>query len=166
MSRKAISERVTLWIPKMIFLAIVVVTVVFLTRFIAAIYIQTADAQATVYINKILYDKDGIIRYENGRAYPGVIDLAKFNDLRLSQSMKYAEGDEGPCAKLELKNLETGEKKTAFWNNLWFQRLRPRAGFRGVGSPFLKQAKALVSIYIDGKYVPAMLDIEMVVPRK
>ena len=166
MNKKAISENVMLWIPRMFFLAIVVITIIFLTRFIVAIYLETADAQASVYINKILYDKDGIIRVYNDRAYPGVIDMSKFLDARLDRTMKFKQGEEGPCAMLTLKNIETGAEKTIFWNRRWYERLRPRAAFRGIGSPFSKEEKILVSIYEDGRYTPAVLSIDMVVPRK
>jgi len=166
MNKKAVTENVALWMMRMLFLAIVVVTIVFLTKFLVAIYMQTADAQASVYINKILYEKNGIIRYENERAYAGVIDLSKFSESRLNNSMKFEKGEEGPCAKLTLKNLETDEKNTTFWNKRWYQRLRPRASFRGIGSPFLKEVTILVTIYQNGKYVPATLTIDMVVPRK
>lgn len=166
MNKKGIAENVALWVPRMAFLAIVVVTIIFLTRFIVAIYIQTADAQANVYINKILYDKDGIIRYENERPYPGVIDLNKFSESRLNSTMKFKKGEEGPCAKLTLKNIETGAEQTIFWNKRWYERLRPRAAFRGIGAPFSKEVDVLVSIYQDGRYVPAILNIDMVVPRK
>ena len=166
MNKKAISENVMLWIPRMFFLAIVVITIIFLTRFIVAIYIQTADAQAGVYINKIMYDKNGIIRAYNDRSYPGVIDMAKFSGARLDKTMKFEKGEEGPCAKLTLKNIETGTEKTIFWNRQWYERLRPRAAFRGIGAPFSKEEKVLVSIYENGRYTPAVLSIDMVVPRK
>jgi hypothetical protein len=165
MNKKAIAENITLWIPRMIFLAIVVVTIVFFTRFVIAIYSETADAEANVYMNKILYEKNGIIRNASGRPYPGVIDLTRFSELYLNKSMKL-EGDEGPCAKLTLVKIETGDVQTIYWHKRWYERLRPRAAFRGIGSPLSKEQQILVSIYDNGRYIPAMLNIDMVVPRK
>jgi len=167
MNKKALSENVAIWLIRLaIFLPILVVTVIFLTRFIVAIYVQTADAQANVYINKILYDKDGIIRFENDRAYPGAIEMDRFSEYRLNNTMRFDKGEEGPCAKLVLKNKETGKEETIFWHKKWYERLKPRASFRGIGSPYEREANVLVSIYEDGRYVPALLTIDMVVPRK
>jgi hypothetical protein len=166
MNKKGIGEKVILWVPRMIFLAIVMITIIFLTRFIVAIYVETVDAQATVYINKILYDKDGIIRYENGRPYPGVIVMGRFNEENLNSSMAFETEGERPCAKLLLKNLENDEETAIFWNKIWYERMRPRAAFRGIGSPYLKHVTVLVSVYENGRYVPATLNIDMVVPRK
>jgi hypothetical protein len=166
MNKKAISEHVMMWIPRMIFLTIVVFTVIFFTRFIVAVYIETADSQADVYIGKMMFEKNGIIRYENDRAYAGVIDLQNFNEPRLNQSMKFDSGEEGPCAMLSLKNMETGQKYTAYWNKLWYERLKPRVSFIGIGSPYEKKVEVLVTIYQDSKYIPAMLSIDMVVPKK
>ncbi len=193
MDKKGLAENIVFWLPRLIFLAIVIVVLIALVRNVVVMYEDTSYARVQVYLNKMLYDGNGIIRYENDRAYPGVIDYSKFNDANLDKILVSDTNTESPSAKLYLKSVDpryyfgSGDErsintenlaeiqkemfkkpeieKTIYWNQKWYERLEPKGFFRGSGAPRFYIYTINVLLYKDSKLVPAELQVALLVPK-
>ncbi|MBW3012419.1 hypothetical protein KY311_04490 [Candidatus Woesearchaeota archaeon] len=165
MDKKGISEQMVQWIPRMLFLALVIVVIMALVKSVVVQYEDTSTARAYVYMNKMLYDKDGIIRFENSRAYPGVIDYDKFTSQRLDAILAVDPEKESPTAQLVLKEPDGKLIRTIYWNGNWFERLRPKGIFRGPGAPASVKDVMRVTIYRNNKLEPAILEMHVLVPK-
>jgi len=182
LDKKGLAENIMYWLPRLIFLAIVIVVLISLVKTMVVMYEDTSYARAQVYLNKILYDGNGIIRYENDRAYPGVIDYLKFKDENLDNILVSDTNVESPAAKLTVKSLlpplpegrlptkeemfkEPEIQKTVYWNQKWYERLLPKGIFRGSGAPRNFEYKVDVLLYKDNKLIPAELEISLLVPK-
>jgi len=182
LDKKGLAENIMYWLPRLIFLAIVIVVLMALVTNFVVMYEDTSYARAQVYLNKMLYDGNGIIRYENDRAYPGVIDYLKFKDSNLDNILVSDTNIESPAAKLSLKSLpayllegrtltqeemfkEPEIQKTAYWNQKWYERLAPKGIFFGSGAPRNFKYTVDVLIYKDNKLIPGELEIALLVPK-
>jgi hypothetical protein len=175
MDKKALIENIGFNILRLIFLAIVTIVLWAVVRNLVVMYEDVSEAKAEVYANKMLYDKDGIIMYENDRVYPGVIDFNRFKGENIDKIMAVNINDESPCARLSLymgaRKFTPGEKPdyVIYWNQLWFDRLEPKTGgfiaFTGMGAPRLLRETVFVKLYKDNKISPATLELEVIVPK-
>ncbi len=88
MNKKADSKAILI-IVRLIFISIVLVTFYIFVRMAISRDINTEELEANVIITRLLYQPDGIIYYDDNlnRYYPGVIDLAKFNEARINNSL-------------------------------------------------------------------------------
>ena len=75
--------------------------------------IDTKEAEAAILINRILFSPNGISYFDEeiSRTYPGIIDLEKFDDSILEQSINLPE-NRIVAARLILLDLNKEEIKT------------------------------------------------------
>ena len=154
---KTISDHLILFIPKSVYLAIAFLSVVFLLRLLIITNIDTSQTEAKVLTYRIYYSPN-ILTYidsDTGRAYPGMIDLQKFQRLETSandmdiRTMTYGAENRLIAAKLILKNLETNSEDIVFYNKDKYEYWEPRVlstveGGSGSVKSFTEQKYALI----------------------
>ena len=69
-----------MWVPRILFLVVVMFTVMILIRSYVATTIDTSELEANIFISRILYSPNSISYFDSdiGRTYQGVIDINKF----------------------------------------------------------------------------------------
>lgn len=153
-----------------IFLAAVVISLVFLVRHTVSLMVDSSRTEAESYMTYILYSKEGISYYDSiiDRVYPGTVDINKFSSAHLESSLSFHDlkaNKEIPAGSFELINLETGKSRKIFWNEVWFLRLDVKSGLLGTGSPNKVSKKFPVIIKENGNEFPGLLYAEVIVPR-
>jgi len=105
------------FIPKIFFLVIVVLSIVFIVRGFVVTQIDTRSAEGHILINRMIYSPNGIIYYDTSidRYYPGIIDLNNFNTERLEKTIS---ASDYIGAKLTLLN----KNKTVFYNEAIYNK--------------------------------------------
>ena len=172
----SISEHVLLWIPKFVYLVIVVLSVVFLVRMLVANNIDSTEAEARIFANRIFYSPNSISYFdpELSRAYPGIIDFAKFNSMQNSDvtfldtsSLSYGKDNRLIAAKLSLKNMETREENDVYYNKENYLYWEPRTiqGVSGSGSVNAIDEQRYVLIKSGEKLSGGKLRINIIVRR-
>ena len=133
--RGAISEHLILWIPKVIYLIIAFLSVIFLLRLLIVNNIDASEAEARILTNRIFYSPNAISYsdVDTGRAYPGIVDFEKYGKLQNSdvnemdtKTIAYGQGNQLIAAKLTLQNLETNEQDIVFYNKENYEFWEPR----------------------------------------
>jgi hypothetical protein len=170
MNKKGFTFNQMFKLIELAFLIIIILSFVFLTKQTVQKSSDTSSAEAYSYLQNMLYGKNGILYFDPDidRQYPDIILDAEFNDVVLDASIQLnlPEKVERPTAKLTLMD-QNGQVKEAYWNKLWFDRLYPKAGGKGRGSPYkLYQDLYLLKELPDGSRQPAYLTIEMIVPKR
>lgn len=161
-------------IPYLVFIAVLMVSIVFIVRTSTSYLIDTSQTELSTYYNSILYSKQGVSYYDTeiDRVYPGMIAMNKFESSTLNSALHFIdvkENQELPSAKLTLTNLRTNQTRTIYWNEEWFTRLDIKSGFAGLGSP--NKLDKTLPVSIRGGNVDVnrnnngILRIEIIVPR-
>lgn len=131
-----ISDHLVLWIPKFVYLAIALLTVIFLIRLLIVTHIDTSEAEARIFANRIFYSPNVISYFDSdiGRSYPGIIDFSKFKKLQESdlnemdtKTITYGGKNGIMAAKLTLKDIETNLEEVVFYNKENYDFWEPRA---------------------------------------
>lgn len=151
MKNKAqISSDVFSWVPKLLLLVAVILVLLFLVRMYVVTNIDTKDAEAAVLINRILYSPNGIAYYDEEleRAYPGIIDLDKFNDSVLERAITLPE-NRIIAAKLILSDLNKENPKEIFFNKKWYDNLAPRQHLSGPGGATITTKESYVLVKLE-----------------
>lgn len=130
----AVAEDVLQYIPRILFLAIAIFSIVFLVRSYIVNSLDVKDVQAEVFMNRILYSPDGISYFDSDlqRIIPGTIDVTKFTDDTLNKLMDYKD-DSFIAAKLELSDAANKKIAMASYNGKTFERWLPLRGETGPG---------------------------------
>ncbi len=140
MNKKAIiSFNVMNFIPKIIFLVVVVLSIVFIVKSFVVTDIDIRSAEAYVLINRIIYSPYGIAYYDKSidRVYPGIIDLANFNTQRLEKAIVPVEHI---AAKLSLVN----QGKRIFYNEGTYNNLYSMLNVEGGSKEITNELYVLV----------------------
>jgi len=172
----SISEHVLLWIPKFVYLVIVVLSVVFLVRMLVVSNIDSTEAEARIFANRIFYSPNAVsyVDPELGRAYPGIIDADKFKSMENSDltflditSLSYGKENRLIAAKLRLKNFESGEEHNVYYNKENYLYWEPRTihGVSGSGSVNSVDEQRYVTIKSGEKFTSGKLIINIIVRR-
>ena len=145
------------FIPKIIFLTVVVLSIVFIVRGFVVIEVDVSATESYILINRFIYSPNLFIYYDAGleRNYPGTIDLDKFTDATASKlpNRGYI------AAKLDLSYLD--KKKSVHYNEDVFERFKYQAGISGGSQKF--SSKNYVLVEDKGKFIPGTLEITVVV---
>lgn len=122
-----ISIKMVNWIPRIIFIIIVGVSVFALINSYIVKEVKTFDLETDLFIHRLIYSPYGISYYDEllGRVYPGVIDLKKLSapDFE-SRIMQEIQGGKTKtiAAKIILKNERKEEILTTYYDQYWYQR--------------------------------------------
>ncbi|MBW3012848.1 hypothetical protein KY340_01465 [Candidatus Woesearchaeota archaeon] len=170
MNKKGFTFNQIFKLLELAFLLIIILSFVFLAKQTVQRSTDTSSAEAYSYLQNMLYSKSGILYYDSeiDRQFPGIIDMDNFNDIILDSSMQInmSENVELPAAKLTLID-QAGVLNEAYWHKKWYDRLYPKAGGKGRGSPRqLIQDMYVLKKAQSGELIPAYLSIELIVPKR
>ena len=162
----------------LLFITGVALSVYFIVHTTFSVSIDTSEAEGQSFASNLLYS--GAISYYDediDRIYPEIIDGSKLRSDAIDNNLMYHKTPHEPSSgKFTLTNLEDGKSSSAYWNEEWFERLKPKSGLLGRGSPSIAEINNLVLIkdtnseQVDekegeGKESPSLLKEEIIVPR-
>lgn len=106
----------------------------FMILWFGNISINTQPAETATLINRIYYSPNGISYNDGLRSYPGIIDLTRFNDEHLKDTISF-EKKPRIAAELTLFSMEgkpLGEP--IYLNQVWYDRWDVLTAFKGEGA--------------------------------
>jgi len=169
-----VSGHVVLWIPKFIYLIIAFLSVIFLLRILVVTQIDSAEAEARILINRLIYSPNDIsyLDADTNRNYPGIIDYKKFISLENfpneldTKTISYGQYTNLIAAKLILKNSESNKEDVAFYNKENYEFWEPRIlstvkGGTGSVKSFAEQKYVLIKE--QNKLSSGLLKIQVIV---
>jgi len=128
MNRRAlISFEMLMWIPRIIFLVIVLFAIIILIRSFVLEKIDVTELESEIFANRLPCSPNSISFVDeiSGRVYPGIIDLNKFktNEIEdnLLKSIYYGNSNRNVGAKITLKNPGKGEENQIFYNKVFYE---------------------------------------------
>ena len=115
-----VAFNVLAWIPRIIFLIIVLTTILIFLNYYSKIEIHSFEPESEFFVYRILNSTNGISYYDSvsGRVYPGTIDITKFENETiniLQNSVNYG-ADKHLGAKILIKDLDEIPLVKAFYN--------------------------------------------------
>jgi hypothetical protein len=134
--------------------------------------IDTNQIQEEVLLNRILYS-DAIMKNDvrTGNVYTGIIDLGKFNNATLDQSINYGSYNRHVGAKLKLLNKDPDPSKQfiadAYLNKIQYNSLNTLTNSvtgKGSGTRYITQYP-VTYIGFDNNYYYGTLVVEIIVPN-
>ena len=162
-------------IYQLIFLVIVVMTVVILVRSFVVNHINVNAAESSIIIERMI-NSERCFAYSDSkmdRAYPGIIDLAKFKEEQLEACLFFEYGERDRAfvaaqAKLRYENNKM-EEKTIYLQHQWFKMYEPISGFEGpsgTSSTYQKRFVLVAGVEKHEKPVPGLLEIKVLKPNE
>jgi len=143
-----------MWIPRIIFLVVVLITVITLVNLFATTNIQIHEAQLELFTQEIIYSPQGLAYFdlESNRVYPGIIDKKKQNITFLT-NQKIA-------ARITIENntLYYPDEKS-------YKRLAPLEGRGGPGGVEAKEKSLYILLKDDNNITPEIMNIKTIVRR-
>ena len=128
MYKKAITTfEVLMWIPRILFLVIVMFSIIILVRSYVTTTIDISELQANTFAYRVLYSSNAISYIDSkiDRAYPGIIDINRFRsqitEKFLEKSFYYGEKNREIGAKFSLKDLSENNEIIIFYNEDFFK---------------------------------------------
>ena len=147
--------------------AVVLLEIKVFTTSFARTSMDTRDAEARIFANRILYSPEGISYFDVdlGRSHLGAVDLGRIDSVILDNAL-ILEDNQVMAAKVVIKNLREQTLKEAIYNELWYMRWLPLAGRRGSGAASEIIEKRYVLIYENDKFrEPGIAEIRVLVPN-
>src|SRR3989338_454082 len=160
-----------IWIPRIIFIIIIMFIVMTLVRTYVATVIETSDIKASLFSNRLIYSPNSISYYDDSikRAYPGIIDPAKFSSADfLDKLIYYGEKNREIGAKVVLKDFTDEKEYTLFYNKNFFseqKRLADAGLTEGPGGAKSYTKKYNVLVMKDNLLNNGMLTIDIAIPN-
>lgn len=110
--KSTVSLEMTLWIPRLIFLVVVIFSIYLLIKLFITNKIDTFDVETSLFANSILFSKSlNFFDGDTNRINIGTIDLQKFESENTWQKLESEIGysnDKKIAARISLKNLDNG----------------------------------------------------------
>lgn len=173
-NKKATTFEILMWVPRIIFLVIIMFAIMILIRSYITTTIDISELEANVFINRILYSPTGISYFDSNidRTYPGIIEFDKFKsqitEKFLEKSVYYGKKNTEVGAKFILKDLSEDKEITVFYNEDFFkeQKKLVDAGFtQGPGGARDYTKKYDVLILKNNVLHKGILTIEVTIPN-
>lgn len=137
MDKKAeISDYMIAFIPRIIFIIIVLASIYLLINAYIKTEVNTFDAESNLFVQRLLYSKNGVSYKDKdtGQVYPGIIEISRCPDFTeaLAQSIHYY--DSGHlAAKVTITNMRQEEICSFYYNRERFDQLTVLSKFSGGG---------------------------------
>ncbi|MBD3355096.1 hypothetical protein GF361_03875 [Candidatus Woesearchaeota archaeon] len=166
-NKKAQAFSMIWWIPRIIFLVIVISSVVFLTTMYLNTEKETWKTESELFIHRLIHSPNGISYYDplTNRVYPGIIDLNNIRDLNtINRSIFYGENNKHIGANISIYNQNNILLAQGIYNNQVYRRIQEK-GILGIGGIDSKQKKLYILIKDHKNYIPAFMEITIAVPR-
>jgi hypothetical protein len=133
--------------------------------------VEVQFLQSEALLNRILYS-DAIMYSDTdtSRVYPGIIDMAKFNDANLDSSISYGDYKRHAAAKLKLlSKIPDAQgslwKADAYLNKQHYDNMKPLLGKGGKGAAQMYITHIPVTYLENGKYDYGTLVVEIIIPN-
>jgi hypothetical protein len=118
------------WIPRLLMMLVAIIVIAMLVRYFALRDIDTPEMSRAAYVYRLYYDPNLLIVTDDatGRAYPGVIDIAKFTSARIDAvygvngKISSALTLTGPCVPGEKHEITIYHDKDTYDKNIGFAR--------------------------------------------
>jgi len=166
-NKKAQAFSMVWWIPRIIFLVIVLSSVIFLTTMYINTEKETWKTESELFIHRLIYSPNGISYYDplTNRVYPGIIDLKKIKNTEIiNRSLFYGKDNKHIGANISVYDKNDNLLAQGIYNEKVSKRIQEK-GFLGVGGIDSKQKKYYILIKNKENYIPANMKITVVVPR-
>lgn len=162
-----ISFNTVIWIQRILFIVVIVFSILFLINYFFNLKNETTDMRIALLANRILYSPDGITynSAETDRAYPGIVDLQKFDSAYLEKAIYYRDEDTDKkgnaviAAKLRLLDESDKEIKFLIFNEKTYNNIQPISFASGYARAFKTY---YVLIYDNGNLKSAKLEMDIV----
>ena len=166
MKKAALSFEMVYWIPRMLFVVAVVITIVMLLYAHLSVTLTTQPVRAQLFAYQAIYTEHGISAKDDfiQRAYPGIIDKDRFTQDVLEKSL-YLGDNQMQAAKFSLLDIDEKVIATAIYNPTWYERWLPLTGFSGSGGALQYKKVFPVLIRDQGALQPGFLAIDVVMPN-
>jgi hypothetical protein len=151
-------------IPIIVFITFVFLSYVFFTNAFFKTNTGTAEAEAKIYAERIIYAKECLAYHDltTGRVHPGIIDITKFTTDRLEKCMNFTREDR---AALKAELLHKGISTEIFYNKDGFEIWDKLAGISGSGSFEKYNIATPVSVIEGGEKSGARINITVIIPK-
>ena len=162
MKKKALMEfNVMMWIPRIIFMVIVIMSILLLVGTYFKMELTTARAESELFINRLLYSPHGISFYDpySNRLYPGIIDL---NNLDLINKSLFYEENTHIGAKLTFTDISNNILAERIYYNLVYRRIAQEE--KGGVDVFRKSLNVIIKN--ESKQTAGILNMEIVMIPK
>ena len=169
MNRKAgMTKYMMMSLIRILIMAVVVLGIVLLFKSLLFSDLDVSQVKNGVLYSKIMYSPNGItyVDERTGRAYPGTIDLDKFTEETLENSINYTY-ERYISAKLTLLDDKKAEKKTIFLNKVWYNRWLPLSNkqFLGLGSTEKQETIVTIIYKENNEFKQGFLTITTLQPK-
>jgi len=169
--KKGTAEQWLEIISYIILISVVMVLIFALVNMLINTGVNVQNIQPEVAFYRIMYSPNSITYTDNitGELYTGIIDLDRFDNEILDKSISYSY-EKQISARLDLYTVIGSRfkiKKTAYLNQVWYERLEPlaSAGIIGLGSA-KKFVKIIPVTYEEeGDFYPGLLRAVFVLPN-
>jgi hypothetical protein len=161
MKKGLISFNMLMWIPRIIFMVIVVLSIILLIASYFRLELVISKAESELFVQRLLYSPHGISFYDpySNRVYPGIIDL---DNLELiNQSIFYGE-QKHIGAKLIVKDLGNNILAENIYNNIVYRRIAQE----GRGGVDVLRKSLFVLVKNESGQIPGTLAMEVVLIPK
>jgi hypothetical protein len=165
MKKAMISFEMVYWIARVIFLVVVIVSVVFLTRLYITGHTDTQELEKIMIVNHFLYSPSLLYFDEfTGRAMLGIIDLKKLDNTLLDSSFNFSEQNKMAAVNITINDLQDKMAGKAFYKKDDYDNFLPLVG-EGAGSVSRYDFKAYTLYYSGGKINPGTINMIVLIPR-
>lgn len=164
----AFTESMVLWIPKILFTVIVVLSFLFIISY----YLKDSSGSALLQEAEILSEK--MVRSSDGlafedsytkRTYPGIIDLSKLRDVEsLENRISYGDGSTYLGMKMTLYDRSGKAVEESVYNEDAYRRVA-ESGIRGKGGVEEFEKSYYVLVKDKGLTFPGRLKLSIIVSR-
>lgn len=156
-----------LLVVRMLFMVFVAISVVFLVYKFVALSVDVREAEGNIILNRLI-TSPACLAYtdpELGRAYPGIIDMAGLSQGRLDSCLYFGESNDYAAANITLVTLGTGKIDSAYYNEVGYKLLYPKASLTGPGGAVLFEAKRYVLVMEESNLKRGLLTVQLVMPN-
>lgn len=161
MKKALISFNLLMWIPRIIFMVIVIFSIMLLVGSYFKVEIIVSEAESELFIQRLLHSPHGISYFDplSNRVYPGIINLDNL-DL-LNKSIFYGEQKQ-IGAKLTIEDLDENLLAEHIYNNIVYRRIAQE----GKGGADVMRKSMYVLVKEDSEQIPGILRMEVVLIPK
>jgi hypothetical protein len=162
--KKGVTYPMMLWILKIGLVAAIFTFIIIIAGYFNATSVDSAEGRAVIFINRLMYSPTGLSYVDSAtqRAYPGMIDMEKFDAKKLEKSI-YFEEQSLIAANLTLSIFPPEYKppinKYVTYNGNDFKMWWP---LRGFNEYLVFTHQYYVLIYDKGKISKGTLTIELI----
>ncbi len=168
MNKRGDSFDLLYFIPKMIFLIVVMVLVIYLVSLFVTNSLDVREAQAKVFANKIYYSPNGISYYDSelGKTIPGTIDPKKITNITLENMMNY-NSNSFVSGKVTLYDFSLNTIASAKYKDDVYDVWSKMAALKATGEGGITRKSFMTYVnYVDEKSTiqKGMLSVEVLLP--